>query len=204
MKMKLIKKLMLFSMFLNSIYLTGNNLYGANGAYEVGTNKFVKDIEFTLIVQDSLLVVPKDAEIDFGYILKGSTDTKKGETEIKIEGGDDIKAVKATYVDGENQSDNSRKMQIKYTEESEIPKEDVFNKKDLKENIETDKIDVYFLPFENSYAMSKKDDVNQTMIPVKAEIRGIGNARLGKYEGKMKVQVEVVTDNTFEIKGGIK
>lgn len=193
--MKNMKKLILFSMFLNLIFLSNNSLYGKEPVYEVGTNKFVKDINFSLIVQDSLLVVPKDAEIDFGYILKGSTDTKYGETEIKIEGGHDIKAVKASYIEGDIQSDNSKKMQITHTGESVPQKAVVFSKKDLKENTETDKIDVYFLPFEKSYIMNKKNDLNQTMIPVKAEIRGIGNARLGKYEGKMKVQVEVVTDN---------
>lgn len=195
--MKKKNKLMLFSIFLNLIFLISHSSYAEEPQYQVGTNKFIKNINFTLIVQDSLLVVPKDAEIDFGYILKGSTDTKRGKTEIKIEGGDAIKAVKATYVEGENQSDKSTKMQIKHTGKVELLKEEVFSKRELKDDVEIDKIDVYFLPFEESYAMSKKDNLNQTMIPVEAEIRGIGNAKLGKYEGKMKVQVEVVTNNTL-------
>lgn len=196
--MKNMKKLMLFSIFLNLIYLTCVISYGKGGSYQVGTNTVYRDIVFRLEVQDSLLIVPESADLDFGEILKGSTETRKGETTIKVKGGKDVTTVKASYVDGAVVKNGEKMIKIKHQEEKPSTKRALNESKVVTDNGEVEEINVYFLPFEQSYELKEVTDGREGDIPVKAEIRGIGNAKLGKYKGNIKVNVEVVTKNILK------
>lgn len=193
-----ITRVMFFSIFLSLMYGSFIYVYGQNG-YEVGTNKITREIYFRLLVQDSLLVVPENVNLDFGDILKGSTDTKHAETKINIEAGKDVKNVKATYdTTGQAQKDGTTKIQIKYQEEEKPQKQYVHGVQSNSEGKEVDTIDVYLLPFAKDYPLRTEQDKNIGEIPVKGEIRGIGDAKLGKYAGTIKVKVEVVTTNSRE------
>ena len=167
--------------------------------YESGTNVILKDIEFRLNIENSLLVA-YDTEINFGEILKGSTGKILGESEIKVEAGSEIQSVTASYL-GKEEIDGSYKITINYIENQER------NQKEMKKKIvyldeseEKKEIDVYFLPFDKSYELKNENGKNKGEIPVKAEIRGIGNAKLGHYEGSIKVQVIAITLNDEEKK----
>ena len=78
--------------------------------YESGTNVILKDIEFRLNIENSLLVA-YDTEINFGEILKGSTGKILGESEIKVEAGSEIQSVTASYL-GKEEIDGSYKITI--------------------------------------------------------------------------------------------
>ncbi len=167
--------------------------------YESGTNVILKDIEFRLNIENSLLVA-YDTEINFGEILKGSTGKILGESEIKVEAGSEIQSVTASYL-GKEEIDGSYKITINYIENQER------NQKEMKKKIvyldeseEKKEIDVYFLPFDKSYELKNENGKNKGEIPVKAEIRGIGNAKLGHYEGSIQVQVIAITLNDEEKK----
>lgn len=187
MKMKSCKSILFYSIFLSVICFASNSQYW-------GTNIVTRDIEFTLKVEDSLLVGTAE-DLNFGDIIKGSTDIRKAETKIIVKAGTDVNYVAAKYETGEVQSDGSQKIEINYKEG--ISEEQVKIKK-IREGIKnegSEKIDVYFLPFEEKYQLKIGNLENEGEIPVKAEIRGIGDAKLGKYEGIMQINLIAVTNN---------
>lgn len=190
------KNVVFCSIFLSILYFT--NIFSAQ--YEVGTNTITRDIYFRLVVQDSLDVEleAENAHLDFGEILKDSTETKQARTAIKVKASKNVNYVSATYKEGEDQSDNTKKIQIKYQEENLGDTKRYSTKETVSATDEVDTIDVYFKPFDKSYKLEAGIDQNEGEIPVIGEIRGIGKAKLGKYEGKMQVEVLVVTNNVEE------
>jgi|GEM_PF-6902925 len=183
-------KVVFLSIF--SILLTFS-LISYSSIYEEGTNTIFKDIEFKLIVEDSL-VVAKGSEIDFGDVLRGSTGKKIGKTSISINVSKNTSYIQAQYMLGVDEEDGSRKTEIDYIGEENDKKIKIENF-DL-EN-EKEKIDVFFHKLEDKYVVQLEQDVEEieVKIPITAEIREIENVKLGKYEGKMILELNVVTMN---------
>lgn len=157
------------------------------------TNTITKEIHFDLFVTDSLLVA-KAKDLDFGNILKGTTDTIYAETAIEISNGENNEVkVKLSYdlPTTKEVDKNYTSIQIKYKEpDTSVNKSEIKNiNKDERAAVET--IDVYLKNFEDSYTIQGNDNAN--FIPVKGEIRGIGEAKIGEYEGTVRVNIEVLS-----------
>lgn len=194
MKIKNCKSVVFYSIFLSMMYLTTEIVY----SYDRKINVIERPIEFKLVVEDSLLVGTAD-DLDFGDIIKGSTDIRRAETKIDVRAGTDVNYVTAEYVSGQLQTDKTQKIQISYKEENKTDKNIRVEKKKEAINEGTDKIDVFFIPFDTKYQLVKDNKENKGEIPVVAEIRGIGDAKLGKYEGVMRVKLMAITTNNEKV-----
>lgn len=188
-------KVLPYIIFLIVIFLKSNEIYGSN--YEAGTNIIEREIYFRVIVEDSLDIEAEDTYLNFGEILKGSTDKREIKTNIDIKASKNISHVSLRYDDSlvENQEDGSKKFKIMYVENTQ-DKDKKQNKKEI--NIEKEEIDVYFSPFKDNYKLEIKEDRNRVLVPVIAEIRGVEGVKVGKYEGTMKVEIIAVTNNEKE------
>lgn len=185
-------KVVSYSIFLILIIISKNHLFSST--YEVGVNTIRKEIDFNIIIQDTLFVATGGI-LDFGEILKGSTGVYKAQTNIEIKTGEVANMIKLSYLDGELQKDNSQKIKITKTlDEKEV------NSIYLEDNdyeLELEEIDVYLKKLEEMYIIKENEEGEKEIrIPIYGEIREVGNVKLGKYEGNMRIQIELVSDNT--------
>lgn len=176
--MKKIKQVIFYGIFL---MLIGSNEIYAN--YTSGTNTVSRDIEFKLIVQNTLLIA-KGEDIDFGKILKDSTVQLERESKLLIEADKSVKTIKLRYISGEDSEDLYRKIFIKRKAEEEAP---IIFTDEVSE--EKEEISVYFKSLDVNYDLLLVDGKKVKEIPIIAQIRGVENIKLGNYEGTMKIEV---------------
>lgn len=188
--MRLNLNVLFFGIILNIIYfitfvVSFSNLINEN---TVGTNIVEKPIEFTLLVEDSLYVA-KGTELDFGIIPKGSTGTFISESNIEVSGGIEGSRIKAVFNGGEVE-EGYRKFKIFHENSVEEEEENINLLEEIKE------LDIYLKEFENEYIMEEKENGElKTLIPIIGELRGVKNAKLGKYEAKINVEIILVSIN---------
>lgn len=183
------------SIFLSSMLIILNCF--AIGDSSAGVNTVREEIEFEIIIQDTLFAATAGV-LDFGEILKDSIGKYKAETKIEIEASEEIGFIKLKYLDGEYQEDGTQKLNIFYVEE----KDKNINFKILeKESTELSELEVYLYEFENFYEFELNEDGSKYLeVPVQGEIRSTKNVKLGKYEGNMRVEIEINPNNEEVVK----